>query len=88
MLGNSKWGLEAQWFAGSLPFGGATGRGVRIKLILRTVGDSLEEDNEGKLRMLLQIQVQSDSLLCLTLVRTLEGAGALLSRLQSLSNPG
>ena len=60
---------------------------MRIKLILRTVGDSLEEDNERKLRMLLQIQVQNDELLQLTLVITLEGAGALLSRLQSFTRP-
>lgn len=53
-------GLEAQWFVGSLPYEGATGRGVRIKLTLRTVGENLEEDKEGKLRMLLQIQVQND----------------------------
>lgn len=37
-------GLKAQWFAGSLPYAEATGKGVRMKLhVLRTVRDGLGE---------------------------------------------
>lgn len=56
VLRNSKWGVKAQWLAGSLSYKRAMGRRVRIKLnVLRAVRGDLG-DNE-KSRILAQSQL-------------------------------